>query len=197
MPGVPELEQLHRIVVTQYQAGSAHRWKACLAASCVVGKYDRGATLSLASDLCLSVSQVENLAHAGWGWRVFRKYFQGFGVASATRQRLTPSHFCVMFDLWREYEFSPWDAAETLVIAAEEGASVVTMRGWLDVHDTRPEWVKRLGRITPQVELLCNDYGVPEGVREAALNFINAVNNNGVQREENLSAGRGAAPLLE
>lgn len=191
------LRVLHRIAVTQYQAGSAHRWKACLAASCVVGKYDKGATLALAGDLCISVSQVENLAHAGLAWRWLRYY----GVRIQVRTRLTPSHFSAMLDLWRRYEFDPQAAADTLQIAAENGASVMVMRQWIDDEfgpDRGDMWQRRLGRVLPQVELLVNDYGVPEGVRIAAQQFIAAVNGeHGAQHETNLSVGERAAPELE
>lgn len=180
----PDLPLLHRITVSEYQAGTTHRWRACLAASCVVGRYDKGATLSLASDLCLSVSQVENLAHAGWGWRVFRK----FGITSATRNRLTPSHFCACFDLWRELEFDPWEAAEILTESAQHGASVAAMRDAIEGKfgpDRGDMWRRRLGRVVKQVGLLCADYGVPEGVRDAAKQFITAINHNGASQHEN------------
>ena len=192
------LDQLHRIAVTQYMAGSAYRWKSCLAASCIVGRYERGATLALAQDLCISVSQVENLARAGWGWRTFRSYFP-IGLASEVRGRLTPTHFSAMFDLWRLYEFDPHDAAGILAECVEHGASVASMRKYVeDTYGSKAaDWERRLSRITPQVELLCSDYGVPEGVRLASIEWLTSIRNGALQHETNIGTGGGAAPILE
>ncbi len=191
------LPLLHRITVTEYRAGTSHKWKACISASVIVGTYERGATLSLAHDLAISVSQVENLARAGYTWRCLRHY----GVTSAIRGRLTPTHFCTMGDLLRKYEFSPMEAVEILKECADHGASVETMRGYVEGrYDHKdPEWVRRLGRVVKEMDRLSTDYGVPELVRQACKLFLNLVIIEGELSnvETNHHPGGGAPLKLE
>lgn len=109
---------LHRRAVTYYRRGTDNRWVACLAASRIVGNYERGATLALAQDLAISASQVENLAYAGMAYRTFRR----FGLDSETRRRLTPSHFSV-WQLFTRLEIDPAELVSELRTAAENGVS--------------------------------------------------------------------------
>lgn len=156
----------HKQVVESYRRGSSWRWVACLAASRVVGNYDRGKTQALAIDLALSVSQVENLARAGLTYRRLRKY----GVGGLVRLSLTPGHFAAMGELIRRYDLSPFEAASDLCTAAEIGASIAVMRAEIDRREGGGGmyWEGRWRRIRNDLLMLLTDIDAPPEVKKRA-----------------------------
>lgn len=119
---------LHRRVVTNYLLGNRYRWVACLAASRIVGRYDPGATLAMASDMGISISQVENYAAAGRFYRKFRRYMPQVGIDAAARRRLSPTHLTVAYHILTKYEPNPRDVLVELKTVADNGVSVEDMR---------------------------------------------------------------------
>jgi hypothetical protein len=129
--------------------------------------------MALATDLATTVSAVERMARAGVMYRYLRP-FAGPDL-HRIRNRLSYSHFSVVAELWKRYEFSPDEAIDYLNTAAEEGSSVVYLRKIItDMNDGdgTPEWRKRLDKITNEMSKLINDYGLPEELRELAVDFV-------------------------
>jgi hypothetical protein len=101
--------------------------EAALRASRVVGRYEDGLTSALATDIGLSVSQVENLADAGTAYRYIRPHCNRFGLNSELRKRLTPSHWAAAGRLQAQYNIMPPELVSDLIEAARDGVSVATM----------------------------------------------------------------------
>ena len=140
---------LHRRAVRYFRSGNARRWVACLAARRIVGNYDEGATAALASDLCLSVTQVHNLADAGRAYVAYRKSRQS---CVNLRLCLTPSHFAAIYQLQARYGFDDFQAVGYLSEAAEYGASVATMRQSVDgIYSTKSPPLRIEGNVTMTV----------------------------------------------
>ena len=158
------IQHLQKRMYTSYRKGSDYRWVACLCASRIVGKYDRGATLAMGKLLALSVSQIENLARAGVVYRWLRPLARDL---PAIRKALTPSHFSVLGEMIRKYEPSLIQAVELLRDAAHAGMSVGDFRAALDTElgGYHPEWPARFEKLSALVDALCDDYDVPPTLR--------------------------------
>lgn len=139
------LTVLCRRAIRYFREGNAQRWVACLAARRIVGNYDEGATAALASDLCLSITQVHNLADAGRAYITYRKLTV---MCQSYRIFLTPSHFAAIYQLQSRYGFDDFQAVGYLSEAAEYGASVATMRASVDgIYSTKAPPLRIEGNI--------------------------------------------------
>jgi len=139
------LTLLCRRAIRHFRSGNAQRWVACLAARRIVGHYDEGATAALASDLCLSITQIHSLADAGRAYITYRKLTHN---CQPLRLRLTPSHFAAIWQLQARYGFADFEAIGYLSEAAEYGASVASMRVSVDgIYSTKPVAFKVEGTI--------------------------------------------------
>lgn len=138
--------------VRAYRRGTGSRWEAALAASIIVGRYERGATLSLARALYLSASQVENLAMAGTLYRWLTKEARalGFGVVSEVqrcRALLSISHWVALAEAIRRFnpagsvpKIGPVDAMRFLSMAVTEGLTVIDFKRAIELEcKTEPE----------------------------------------------------------
>ena len=164
-------ERLHTQAVEYYRAGTSQRWRACLAAYRIVGSYQKGETSSLAYDLRISVSQVENLARAGLTYVQLRPTCQDL---PDYRRVLTYSHFAVLGDLIRKYDIPLTEAIEQIRTAAEEGASVEQMRSALEGEynpDGHKTWQDKLKVMRKSCEYMMAETGIPIQVYMAAMNF--------------------------
>ncbi len=158
--------------IKYYRAGSDKRWVACLAASRVVGGYDRNATSHLAYALSLSISQVENLAKAGKAYRALRR----FGVDSEVRKALTPSHFAAMWDLKHKLRFDDHEAAAQLRTAAIESVSVAQMAGLItgEYSEGEPQYLKWADKMFDAAKKMVESVDVPEHVQRAGYHYMQA-----------------------
>lgn len=168
------VDLLQRRAVQHYQVGTTHRWVACLAALRIVGTRQPGATQTLASKLSLSVSQVENLARAGWTYLVLRPLDPR---VPQWRRQLTTSHFAALGDAMHRYEISPQDILIDLETAAHHHASVASLSSYLEGHygGRVRDWQDKLDRARSRLIELCEDYSVPESVRTLTLDYLEAV----------------------
>jgi len=136
---------LHRRAVRHFRAGNAQRWVACLSARRIVGNYSEGETVALADELCLSISQVHNLADAGRAYVAYRKVSSH---VPTLRKRLTTSHFAVACQLQGKYGFDDFQALGYLVEAAEDSESVAAWRDRIDkIYSTKPTAFKTEGKV--------------------------------------------------
>jgi len=160
---------LHRRAVRHFRAGNAQRWVACLAARRIVGHYDEGATVALADELYLSISQVRNLADAGRAYVAYRKLSSH---VQTLRKRLTTSHFAVACQLQGKYGFDDFQALGYLAEAVEDGESVAAWRDRIDtIYSMKTPRLRIEGNITMTdyrdggvlVTVFCRDCaGAPE-----------------------------------
>ena len=110
-----------------WQTGNKHRWVTCLAASRIVGQYEPGETENFSKALGLSLSQTQNLAKAGLGFRAWRKY----GLDWQVLKRITPSHVSAAAELAIRHDLLPRDIVADLMICAENGYSVMALRAMI------------------------------------------------------------------
>lgn len=87
--------------VEALRCGNDYIWLVCLIAGRVVGKRD-GQTQELAQALMKSASQIENYAHAYFGYKLSRKV-----ITSSLRKSLSPGHFATLYTCWKRIEFDP------------------------------------------------------------------------------------------
>src|SRR4030043_457244 len=168
-------ERLHPQAVEYYRAGTSQRWRACLAAYRIVGSYQKGETSSLAYDLRISVSQVENLARAGLAYVQLRPTCQDL---PDYRRVLTYSHFAVLGDLIRKYDIPLTEAIEQIRTAAEEGASVEQMRSALEGEynpDGHKTWEDNFKTISKACDYILSEINVPEHAHWIAENVKDMV----------------------
>ena len=108
--------------VSALRKGNDQIWMVCLIAGRTVGKRD-GQTQELAQALLKSVSQVENYAHAYFGYKLSRKY-----ISKDVRPQLSPGHFATLFTCWRRIEFDPALCSEYLESAVENSLNSEELR---------------------------------------------------------------------
>jgi len=136
---------LCRRAIHHFRAGNAQRWVACLAARRIVGNYSEGETIALADELCLSISQIHNLADAGRAYVAYRKLSSH---VPTLRKRLTTSHFAVACQLQGKYGFDDFQALGYLVEAAEDSESIAAWRDRIDsIYSTKAAIFKTQGQV--------------------------------------------------
>lgn len=103
-----KLEQYAKYAHRAYQAGDDSRWVAAYWAAQIVGNYERGATLSLAKLMGVSVDTVENLAHAYMMYSALRSEIEFRSIARRARRWPTvyQSHFLSLYEAWQRYNLS-------------------------------------------------------------------------------------------
>jgi hypothetical protein len=114
-------ESLRPIFVQQaaksYRKSDKARWISALWCSRVVGKYDKGATLGLATDMGVSVDTVEDLAHA---YNIFEDLCKLPDARKFVFQcRRSPwiyySHFRALYDARKDYELTDEQVLQILM----------------------------------------------------------------------------------
>lgn len=161
---------LHRRAVEYYREGTAKRWVTCLVASRLVGRYSKGLTIALATDLALSVDQVENLARAGLMYRMMRPRAADLPTL---RRKLTPSHFAAMGELAIKHDLSPAQILDQLREAADKGMSVDIMRGTIGRgNPDPPSWLEELKRARAGVERVAQVGGAPLELWHTCTSFL-------------------------
>ena len=161
-----EHDRNHARAVNAYRRGNDYRWVACLAASRIVGRYAPGATAALASDLCVGVDQVENLAKAGIMYRRLRPMSRD---VSEIRRVLSPSHFATMGDMVIKYDIPLPEALAQLRTAAENGASVRTMAKYVSEENGGGlTWYTRWQRANVLLDMVAHDEAADNEYRRLA-----------------------------
>jgi hypothetical protein len=106
--------------------GNDYLWIVCLTAGRIVGKRD-GQTQELAQALLKSPSQVENYAHAYFGYKLSRKV-----ITPSLRKSLSPGHFATLFTCWSRIEFDPALCSEYLEAAIASGMNSEQLREYIE-----------------------------------------------------------------
>lgn len=125
-----DTEQLRKVFVQNavgsYRKSDKNRWICSLWCSRVVGKYDRGATLGLASDMGVSVDTIEDMAHAYAMFEKMCKYNDGMFRRFVFNARALPyiyhSHFRAIYDAVHKYGLSDAQSLDLLMdVVQNEG----------------------------------------------------------------------------
>lgn len=122
-------ERCFKGAINAYRKSNDDKWVSAFWCAQVVGNYDRGATLGLASDMSVSSDTVEDLAHSyqlyyelcGFDCGSFRKF-----VRSSRRQPFVYySHFRALHDAKNKYDLSVLQILDLLmtIVQAEGGIS--------------------------------------------------------------------------
>jgi len=131
-----KISREHRRGVSAYKRGEVGRWIAALDAESIVRKYRRGATLAYAQDLSRSADTVENYAKGYFLYKLLRSDIRYVSEMRFIRRQLTLSHFTTAARAWHKYEIPIEDIFSVLQDAYQNGASVRTMRSYLDAAHT-------------------------------------------------------------
>ena len=127
-----ELERAVRNACHAYKGADKTRWVAAYWAAQIVGKYDRGATLALATEMGVSPDTVENLARAYRLYDDLRKCNEGEYLHIVSRARKHPkvymSHFVALFKARETYNLNVEQVISILV-------DVVQLNGQLSSRD--------------------------------------------------------------
>ncbi len=171
-------ERHRRRMIQGLRDSDSSVWVACLSASRIVGNYDEGATKDFAEAMAaaigkkLSVSQIENYAKAGVAYRFLRKFAKDL---PAIRRATSMTHFGVMWELFRKYEFSPLDMVEDLRTAAENDVSVASMKIEItnrEEHSETPDWELRGKTIYKKMKRLIEDPELLPPIAKVADDWI-------------------------
>lgn len=169
-------ERYHRRAVESYRRGEGCQWVTCLAAERIVGKYDEGAVLALASDTTLSKRQVYNLAKAGWLYRLLRKVGTADDVHNL-RKNTTIKHFYSIAQAMIAHDLPVTDVIEQLRTSADEGASVESMMASINgEHERSNMWESRYDRMVKCAEMLKDDNNAPVYIRGIAIKVLELCN---------------------
>lgn len=176
-----KIENHHRLAVMCNRRGERFKWVTCLHIAGVVGSGADGKTVALANDLALSVDSLEKMAMAYKMYSTIRRYpvrSDQFHSMLEVRDRLSIKHFWTISQLWRRYEFDPTDLVDYLVTAAENGASVETMRMAVvgeNEADYKNGWKQLLSRSVSNLLKVTEDYSVPLEIRDLTNVYLQDV----------------------
>ena len=103
-----KLAKLFRKATEAYRQGDAKTWVSAFYCGQIVGKYERGATIRLASDMGISVDSVEDLSHA---YQIYKELRQMPRAASFVRgARKSPyiyrAHFRALYEARERYHLN-------------------------------------------------------------------------------------------
>lgn len=134
-------ETYARYAKQAYRASDDGRWVAAFWAAKIVGNYDRGATISLATEMGLSPDAVEDLAHAYMMYSELRKEPEFRVIVRKCRRRpiVYMSHFRSLYDAWKRYNLGLDEAASILI-------DVVQANGKLSSRDVDEHVRSRYGK---------------------------------------------------
>jgi len=120
-----KLQVWYQNACNAYKNSDSGRWEAARWCAKVVGKYERGATIGLASDMSVSPDTIENLAHA---YIMYIELCSKRKYRSATRMarkapRVYYSHFRALYTARHRYNLSLAEVFDVLRdIVLDEGS---------------------------------------------------------------------------
>lgn len=168
-----------KLATDSYRKSDDALWVSTLACAGVVGNYDRGATMGLASDMGVSPDTVEDLAHAYTIYNELCELDEGKFRQFVRQARKSPyiyySHFRALYDARSQYKLSNNQVLDLLMDVVQAEGSISSRgvdghtrgrfgdtRGW-EFYAARTE--KELGQTLQQPDLP----NVPEEVGNAYL----------------------------
>ena len=135
------LEQIYKKACDAYKSSDSGRWEAARWCAKVVGKYERGGTIGLASDMGVSPDTVENMAHA---YVMYIEFCATTKYRNATRMarkmpRVYYSHFRALYNARHRYGLT---LPETFDILRD----IYSQEGGISSRDVDSHVVERFGK---------------------------------------------------
>jgi hypothetical protein len=161
---VNRIDSLIARAITYSGRAKYNRYVLCLIASRVVGQYERGASDRLAQNIGVTVSRVQDYAHAGDAYRFFRK----FGLNSEITMGVSSDHLADAMLWFNKCEMPPADIVADLRTASENRMTREQFGKLMrDHYGEKPpqEWGRQLARIESKLASLSVDTDVPEPAR--------------------------------
>ena len=158
-------EYLYALARKKYLGADAQRWQTAYIAYKTVGsKTDPHGTRRLANEIDRQPDTVEKLAKA---YRLFVLITRekGFRFGAELRRKKPYTRWAVVFDSWREHEFSIDEAIEWL--RDFEGGNTA-LQNEIANKNGQPEWERRAHMLYKECTKLSTDYGAPVELQKAA-----------------------------
>ena len=131
-------EQLFRLAIKSYKKSDESIWVTAFACGNVVGNYDRGVSMGLASDMGCSVDTIEDLAHAYLIYQELCNYedegkkYRQFVRQARKASYIYYSHFRALWDAKSQYKLTTKQVLDLLMdVVQAEGT--ISSRG-VDGH---------------------------------------------------------------
>jgi len=129
-------ERLFKLATSSYRESDGKLWVSALACAGVVGNYDRGATMGLASDMGVSTDTVEDLCHSYSLYHDLCEMDDGQFRQFVRQARKAPyiyySHFRALWDAKSHYKLTDNQVLD-LLMDIVQGEGSISSRG-LDGH---------------------------------------------------------------
>ena len=178
-----KLARLFRKAAEAYRQGDAKTWVSAFYCGQVVGKYERGATLGLASDMGISVDSVEDLCHA---YQIYKELRHMPNAASFVRQcRQAPyiyrAHFRALYEARERYHLKNEEVMR-LLMDIWMGEGQISSRD-VDQHardrygDTRT-WEFYGAKATKAIANLLNQPDLPQDGRKVVSDAFEWLGDN-------------------
>lgn len=167
-----DLNYQYRRAKKLYGLADASRWQVAAIAYKTVGAREFGATERLADAIGRSTDVVENLAKAYRLFVILLDSDLGRNRARELRRKHPYTRFLTVFEAWQEYEFSVEDIIDWL--ENFEGGNKALAAEIENKHGA-PEWERRAHATYRQAQKMVNDFGAPKALQDAALMFVEAV----------------------
>lgn len=178
-----KLQNLFRKATEAYRQGDAKTWVSAFYCSQVVGKYERGATLGLASDMGVSVDTIENLSHAYQLYHDLRQMPHASSFIRLARQSpyIYRAHFLALYEARERYHLKNEEILKLLFdIFMSEGS--ISSRD-VDQHardrfgDTRT-WEFYGAKATKAIANLLNQPDLPQDGRKVVSDAFEWLGDN-------------------
>jgi len=168
---------------TAYKDSDSGRWEAARWCAKIVGKYERGATIGLASDMGVSSDTVENLAHA---YLMYIEFCSKSKYRKATRMsrempRVYYSHFRALYNSKKRYDLSLDETFGILrdIVLDEGGISSRDIDGLIrDKYGSEKTWMYYGGRAMKALANLNRSPDLPKEGREKSSDLWNWLGDN-------------------
>lgn len=164
------IEHKQQVARRLYQDADGKRWQVAYIAYNTDRRVDR---LKLADAIGRQEDTIDNLTHA---YSLFAEMVRDawkHGKSSESirkiRRQFPYTRWSVIYKMWHVYEFELDEARDWL--ENFDGGNVA-MTAEIDNKYGAPEWERRAYTVFKMAKKLRDDFGVPDGLQKAAVNFV-------------------------
>jgi len=174
---------------TAYKNSDSGRWEAARWCAKIVGRYERGATIGLSSDMGVSPDTVENLAHA---YVMFIEFCSIQKYRKATRMskempRVYYSHFRALYTARKRYGLSLDETFGILrdIVLDEGGISSRDIDGLIrDKYGSIKDWRYYAEQTNKKLANLLRCPDLPDEGRDKTKDLFNWIGTNVIGDEQ-------------
>lgn len=133
-----EVERLFSRAIKSYQKSDSQRWVFSLFCNEVVGKYKKGGTKGLASEMNVSDDTVENNAHAYWIYAQLKKVYPQEVRQARKHPKVYLAHFRALYKTYKDHKLD----LEQIYSLLED---IVQSNGKISSRDVENHSMERFG----------------------------------------------------